>query len=368
MKRTSLYETHWAAGATMVPFAGWDMPVSYTGTVGEVAAVRSSAGLFDVSHMGEAAVTGDGAFNFLQSVTSNDVSRLAPGQAQYSLLLNEQGGIIDDIIVYCEGENDFLIVLNAGCKDKDWEWLQAQASGKSDVELTDVSDQKALVAVQGPGAVRIVAEAMNKPGRSGGYDTDYRLEAVPRFNFVGIHEYGMPLIISRTGYTGEDGFEIFCNWEDAPVLWEVLTGQGATPAGLGARDVLRLEAAYPLYGHELDAEAGPFESGVGWAVKRSKGRFVGSDALPTGKPNRRLVGLRMDERAIPREHYAVYDAEGQEVGQTTSGTWSPTVKAGIAMARVNSPFAEIGTPVTVDIRGRRAPATVVSLPFYRNGV
>ncbi len=352
----------------MVPFAGWDMPVSYAGTVSEVAAVRSSAGIFDVSHMGEVTVEGSGAFEFVQSVTTNDVSKLIPGKAQYSLLLNEHGGIIDDIIVYCRATNDYLIVLNAGCKDKDWEWLKAQADGKPNLTLTDISDETALIAVQGPDAVRLVAEAMNKQGRDRGYDTDYKLADVKRFHFVGIHTYGTPLIISRTGYTGEDGFEIFCDWEDAPLLWQVLTKHGATPAGLGARDVLRLEAAYPLYGHELDADSSPVESGVGWAVKMGKGDFIGRGALQTAKPSRKLVGIRMNERAIPREHYTIYNRDGQEIGHTTSGTWSPTVKAGIAMARLESASAELGTPVTIDIRGRRAPATIVSLPFYRNGV
>ena len=362
MKQTSLHETHRAAGATMVPFAGWDMPVSYAGTIGEVAAVRSGAGLFDVSHMGEVTVRGAGAFEFVQSVTSNDVSKLAPGKAQYSLLLNEQGGIIDDIIVYCRAANDYLIVLNAGCKDKDWAWLQGQAGDKPNLALTDISDETALIAVQGPQAVSLVS-ALAGSG----------LGPLGRFQFADLPLADLPLpsgdaMLSRTGYTGEDGFEIFCGWADAPLLWKTLTERGAVPAGLGARDVLRLEAAYPLYGHELDAETGPFESGVGWAVKRGKGRFVGSDALTVGKPNRRLVGLRMDERAIPREHYTVYDSEGAEAGLTTSGTWSPTVKAGIAMARISAPLAEVGTHLAVDIRGRRAPATVVSLPFYRNGV
>lgn len=358
MKRTSLYETHLAAGATMVPFAGWDMPVSYAGTVGEVAAVRSGVGVFDVSHMGEASVTGGGAFDFLQSVTTNDVSRLGPGQAQYSLLLNGQGGIIDDIIVYCGGVNDYFVVLNAGCKDKDWAWLQEQAGNVSGVTLKDLSDETALIAVQGSQAVELVARLAD----------DERLVGLKRFHYVSGQIAQVPLLLSRTGYTGEDGFEIFCPWDDAPRVWQALAEWGAVPAGLGARDVLRLEAAYPLYGHELDAETSPFESGVGWAVKRIKGPFIGSDALPTGKPSRRLVGLRMDERAIPREHYTVCDAEGQDIGLTTSGTWSPTIKAGIAMARVSAAFAEVGTRVAVDIRGRRAPATVVSLPFYRNGV
>jgi len=358
MKRTSLYEIHKAAGATMVPFAGWEMPVSYAGTVSEVAAVRSGAGLFDVSHMGEVAVTGTGAFDFVQSVTTNDVSKLVPGKAQYSLLLNEQGGIIDDIIVYCRTADDYMIVLNAGCKDKDWTWLQAQAQAMSELEMTDIGDMTALIAVQGPKAVEMVSAAFDL----------WQCAHLARFHYARASYQQVKLGLSRTGYTGEDGFEIFCNWEDAPLLWQVLTDQGAIPAGLGARDVLRLEAAYPLYGHELDAETSPSESGVGWAVKNGKGDFIGRSALQAATANRRLVGLRMTDRAIPREHYAVYDDEGIEIGRTTSGTWSPTLKAGIAMARLDLTSADLGTAVTVDIRGRRTPATVVPLPFYRNGV
>lgn len=368
MKLTSLHATHRAAGATLVPFAGWEMPVSYTGTVGEVAAVRSSAGIFDVSHMGEVTVTGAGAFDFVQYVTTNHVAKLVPGKAQYSLLLNDEGGIVDDVIVYCQGQNDYLIVLNAGCKDRDWAWLQAQAEGRPGVTLTDISDQTALIAVQGPEAVSLVAEVMNAPGRNRGYETDHKLEALPRFGFAGVHAYGTPLIVSRTGYTGEDGFEIFCGWEEAPMLWKLLTDSGASPAGLGARDVLRLEAAYPLYGHELDTHTSPFESGGGWAVKLNKGDFVGRAAVSGSAATRQLVGLRMEERAIPREHFPVSDAGGRVVGETTSGTWSPTIKAGIALARVSSEAAAPGTKVFVDIRGRQVPAAIVTLPFYRNGV
>ena len=358
MKRTSLYDSHVAAGATMVPFAGWEMPVSYGGTVGEVAAVRSSAGLFDVSHMGEVTVTGVGAFNFVQSVTTNDVAKLVPGKAQYSLLLNEAGGVVDDIIVYCRALDEYLIVLNAGCKDKDWNWLQTQAQGHVTVVLTDISDQTALIAVQGPKAVALAASLVGVS----------HLESVKRFHFANAQATAMLLTYSRTGYTGEDGFEIFCGWDDAPTLWQMLTERGGIPAGLGARDVLRLEAAYTLYGHELDTETSPFESGVGWAVKMGKGDFIGRDALQNAPPQRQIVGLRMDERAIPREHYAVYDTDGEQIGQTTSGTWSPTLKAGIAMARLNTTYAAPGTRVSVDIRGRQSPATVVPLPFYRNGV
>lgn len=359
MKQTSLYETHKAAGATLVPFAGWEMPVSYAGTVSEVAATRTSAGIFDVSHMGEVTVTGGGAYDFVQSVTTNDVSKLIPGKAQYSLLLNEHGGVIDDIIVYCRAEHDYLIVLNAGCKDKDWDWLQAQALGRPDLVLTDISDETALIAVQGPQAIEIVSEVLERAKT---------LREIPRFHFAQIEEQGLPMTLSRTGYTGEDGFEIFCDWEDAPTLWQILTEAGAVPAGLGARDVLRLEAAYPLYGHELDDVNFPTASGTGWAVKAKKGEFIGRDALQANAQAEQLVGIQMEGRAIPREHYAVTDAEGRRVGETTSGTWSPTIKAGIAMARLSSDAAAPGTDVFVDIRGRQAPAKIVKLPFYRNGV
>lgn len=338
------------------------MPVSYAGTVAEVAATRTSAGLFDVSHMGEVTVRGDGAFDFMQSMTTNDVSKLVPGKAQYSLLLNEGGGIVDDIIVYCLGENDYMIVLNAGCKDNDWVWLQAQAEGKQNVSLKDISDLNALIAVQGPKAVEIAVSLA----------ADSTVGDLKRFHFaptkIRVSTVPQGALFSRTGYTGEDGFEIFCRWEDAEFVWNALVAAGAAPAGLGARDVLRLEAAYPLYGHELDAENAPNASGTGWAVKMGKGDFIGRTALQENVQAQQLVGLQMNERAIPREHYKVSDAAGQVIGETTSGTWSPTVKAGIAMARVSSNAAAPGTPVLVDIRGRQVPATITKLPFYRNGV
>ena len=361
-KRTSLFDTHAATGATLVPFAGWEMPVSYPGgTVAEVAAVRQGVGLFDVSHMGEVSVMGPGAFDFVQRVTTNDVSKLSSGQAQYSLLLNAAGGVIDDIIVYNGAPNDYFIVLNAGCKDKDWDWLQQNAASNADVVLKDLSDDTALIAVQGPQAVELVARVAE----------DNRLGGLSRFHFTSGTISDTRLLLSRTGYTGEDGFEIFCPWEDAPEIWQTFLAWGAVPAGLGARDVLRLEAAYPLYGHELDAEHAPWQSGVGWAVKPGKGEFVGrAEAVrrKTSDPPQRLVGLKMNERAIPREGYGILDSDGNAVGAVTSGTFSPTVKAGIAMARLATSAAQPGAHVFVDIRGRRAGATVVPLPFYRNGV
>lgn len=338
------------------------MSVSYPGgTVKEVAAVREGVGLFDVSHMGEVFVIGPGAFDFVQRVTTNDVAKLSSGQAQYSLLLNGDGGIIDDIIVYKGAENDYFIVLNAGCKDKDWEWLQRQANAYPDMTLKDLSDETALIAVQGPQAVELTARIAE----------DNRLGGLKRFEYTSGTIGDTPLLLSRTGYTGEDGFEIFCPWDDAAAIWQTFVAWGAVPAGLGARDVLRLEAAYPLYGHELDAEHIPWASGVGWAVKPKKGDFVGRPqavARKASDPPQRLVGLKMDERAIPREGCPVLDDNGDAIGAVTSGTFSPTVKAGIAMARVHEAQAALETHVFVDIRGRKAGATVVKLPFYRNGV
>lgn len=361
LRRTSLYQTHQDAHATLVPFAGWEMPVSYAqGTVKEIEAVRTTAGLFDVSHMGEARVTGDQALEFVQHVTTNDAGKLAPGMAQYSLLLNEAGGIQDDIIVYCHALDNYVIVLNAGCKDADWAWLQAQAYAFPQATLTDESDATALLAVQGQHAADLVIGL-----------ADMNVAPIERFTFRSVAIGQIPCILSRTGYTGEDGYEIFCAWDDAPALWHALAQAGAVPAGLGARDVLRLEAAYPLYGHELDAAHNPWASGVGWAVKPKKGSFVGREAalaLRNLSPAQTLAGLRMDERAIPREGFAVHALDGTRIGETTSGTYSPTVKAGIALARLEQASATPGTRVEVDIRGRRVKATVVPTPFYRNGV
>jgi len=361
LRRTSLHPIHQDAKAALVPFAGWEMPVSYAGgTVKEIEAVRTHAGVFDVSHMGEARVTGDQSLEFVQHVTTHDAGKLAPGQAQYSLLLNDMGGIQDDIIVYCHAPNNYVLVLNAGRKDSDWAWLQAQARAFPHVALADESDATALLAVQGRHAAALVA---------GLADTD--AAPMERFTFRAATINQIPCLLSRTGYTGEDGFEIFCAWDDAPALWHALTQAGAVPAGLGARDVLRLEAAYPLYGHELDSMHNPWASGVGWAVKAKKGDFVGRDAalaLRSKAPVQTLVGLRMDERAIPREGFAVHALDGAPVGVTTSGTYSPTVKAGIALARLEQASAVPGTRVEVDIRGRLVKATVVPTPFYRNGV
>jgi len=360
MKQTPLYDVHVAAGATMVDFAGWNMPVSYAGTVSEVQAVRTKAGLFDVSHMGEFRIVGPHAFEMVQSITSNDVSRLQVGEAQYSLLLTDDAGIVDDIIVYRQADDGFLIVVNAGCLDKDWAWFEGHAGNYPDCALVNESELTSLSALQGPEAIRIGLAVLGS-----------EFSELHRFQFALGRFHNSAITVSRTGYTGADGCEIFCDDRIAVQLWNALAAEGAVPAGLGARDVLRLEAAYPLYGHELDAEHSPWESGTGWAVKLGKGDFNGRSAAEQKRKGNRnkLVGITMNTRAIPREHCTVLNAGADsEVGTVTSGTFSPTLQQGIAMARLSIENSTPGTEVVVDIRGRKLSATVVKLPFYRNGV
>ena len=363
VKETPLYAIHKALGAKMVEFAGWDMPITYpAGTVAEVKACRAGAGIFDVSHMGEFRVRGEEALPFIQFIAANDSAKLSPGKAQYSLLLNEGGGVKDDIIVYRNAEDEFLVVVNAGCKDKDWDWFSLYAR-RYHVELSDESNQTALLAVQGPQAVPLVAKLADEP-----------VSELKRFRFRPARIDTISCTVSRTGYTGDDGFEIFCAWDDAPKLWQVLQDAGATPCSLSARDVLRIEAAYPLYGHELTEQGSAIVSGVQWAIKTSKPDFIGRDAVvreAQDGPRRALAGLAMQEpkNAIAREGYLVYSQMAEEpVGRITSGTLSPTLGHGIAMAILGKGFVESGTPLTIDIRGRRANAVVTELPFYRNGV
>lgn len=360
MKRTPLYANHVAAKATLVDFAGWEMPVVYGSTVGEVEAVRTHAGAFDASHMGEFRVSGPRAAEFLQRVTTNDVTRLAPGRQQYSLLLTESGGVVDDIIIRCHSETEFLVVVNAGCLADDWSWLSAHAGG-FEFTLTDESPGTALIAVQGPAARKIVA----------GLAGNENLLGMLRFGFEPAAIAGHEVVVSRTGYTGEDGFELFCDSEVAPDIWSAVVNAGVIPAGLGARDVLRLEAAYPLYGHELDREHDPFESGVGWVVAMEKGDFVGRSAVAERleKPGReKLVGLRVTQRAIPRQDCGVFAPDNSPVGVVTSGTLSPTLKHGIALARVAEAQSEVGQELIIDIRGRTVTAEVVPLPFYQRSI
>jgi aminomethyltransferase len=359
LKRTPLYEKHIAHGARMVPFSGWEMPVQYSGIIDEHEAVRSRAGLFDVSHMGEFEFRGPQLKEFLNYLSANDATRLTPGRAQYSMLLNEQGGTIDDIIIYLLEDDHALMVVNSSNIDKDWEHVARVASG-FDVEAENRSDDFALFAVQGPRAVEVV-NALTEDDVSA---LDYY--AVARTTIDG-HD----VIVARTGYTGEDGFEIFVRPEEAPGLWdrvlEAGESHGLKPAGLGARDTLRLEASMPLYGQELDEDTSPLEAGLGYFVAK-EGDYIGAarqrELREKGLP-RRLVMLRLEGRGIARHGYDVQDQEGRVIGHVTSGSMSPHLSYPIAQAYVEAGHHDVGNTVYVDVRGRKVPAKVVKRPFYK---
>ncbi len=359
LRRTPLYTSHVELAGRLVPFAGWEMPVQYAGVIDEHRAVRTAAGLFDVSHMGEVRVRGEGAEAFLQRLTPNDVSKLAPGRAHYSGLLTEQGTYIDDLLIYRLAADDFLVVVNASNAPRDFEWIASRADSRT--QVTDVSDDYALLALQGPLALDIL-KPLAPPEIAG----------LRYYGFLQGEVAGRKALISRTGYTGEDGFEIYLAPEDAQHVWRLLLAaggdRGLAPAGLGARDTLRLEAAMALYGHEIDETTTPFEAGLGWVVKLDKGEFLGSVALRAQKEGglrRKLVGFEVRGRGIAREGHAVLSSEGEAVGKVTSGTWSPTFEKAIGMAYVPVEMAAPGTPLTLDVRGRPVPAVVVEMPFYR---
>jgi aminomethyltransferase len=341
----------------MVDFAGWEMPVQYAGVIEEHRAVRTAAGLFDVSHMGEVRVRGAGAEAFLQRLTPNDVSKLVPGRAHYSGLLTEQGTYVDDLLIYRLAADDFLVVVNASNTERDFEWIAASAKGaEGDVEAVDQSDQYALLALQGPKAVGILASL-----------TETDLSVIKYYGFAQGKVDGVPALLSRTGYTGEDGFELYLSPEDAPAVWRRLLAAGAVPAGLGARDTLRLEAAMALYGHEIDETTTPFEAGLGWVVKLEKGDFLGRGALAAQKAQgipRKLVGFEVQGRGIARQGHGVV-SDGGTVGAVTSGTWSPTFEKALGMAYVPPALAAPGTALTIDVRGKALPAAVVEIPFYK---
>ena len=343
----------------MVEFAGWEMPVQYQGVIEEHRAVRSRAGLFDVSHMGEIEVRGNGALEFCQRMTADDVSRIQLFQAQYNLLLNERGGVIDDVIFYRLAEKVFFICVNASNSDKDFAWLSEHS--ESTVEVENVSAKYAQLALQGPRAERILQPL-----------TAIALAELKNFYFAFGDVGPMRCLVARTGYTGEEGFELYCNSEDATKLWAALLDAGApeglVPVGLGARDTLRLEKGYPLYGHELDDTTTPLEAGLEWVTKFSKGDFLGREILLKQKEQgvkRKLVGLEMLERGIARGGYGVFKND-INIGHVTSGTRSPSLDKSIALGYLDMEYAVIGNVVDVEIRSRKAPAKVVSLPFYRS--
>ena len=359
LKRTPLYAVHRQASAKMVEFAGWEMPVQYRGVIEEHLAVRGKAGLFDVSHMGEIEVRGTGALEFCQRLTANDVARLQLFQAQYSFLLNEHGGVVDDVIVYRVKPQAYFICVNASNIDKDFAWLVSHAG--TDVEVENQSAMYAQLALQGP-----AAEAILQPL------TAQSLAAINSFQFQFADVAAIRCMVARTGYTGEHGFELFCDVDAAERLWRALMeggeSRGLVAVGLGARDTLRLEMAYPLYGHELNESTSPLEAGLEWVLKLNKPAFLGRERLLEQKQRgvtRRLVGLEALEPGIPRGGYGVFK-DGVKIGAITSGTKSPSLGKAIALAYVAGAEAHLGNPLEVEIRGRKIAAKTVPLPFYRH--
>ncbi|HEX7289731.1 MAG TPA: glycine cleavage system aminomethyltransferase GcvT [Conexibacter sp.] len=348
LRRTALFDRHVAAGARLVPFAGWEMPVQYAGVREEHLAVRGRAGVFDVSHMGEVETRGPGAEAFLQRVLSNDVTAIPLGGAQYSVLCREDGGVLDDLFTYRLAEDRYLTVTNAANHAKDLAWLRAHAGG-FDVELADRLDDYAMLAVQGPAARELLAPLAGAP-----------LPA--RFRTAELTVAGAPALVCGTGYTGEDGVELLCAPADAGTIWDALLAAGVVPAGLAARDTLRLEACFHLYGNDLMESRGPIEAGLGWCCKEATG-FVGAEAVAAARaagPAERLVPFALTGPGIPRQGNAVVGG-----GEVTSGTFSPSLEQGIGMAYVPAARAAVGSELEIDVRGKRRPAVVKDKPLYR---
>jgi aminomethyltransferase len=360
LKRTPLYEGHLALGARLVEFGGWEMPVQYSSILEEHQAVRTHAGLFDVSHMGEFKVEDADALAFLQYLVPNDVSRLALHQALYTQLCLPNGGTIDDILVYRLAEQQYMLVVNAANIDKDFAWVQGQAEHFSNVTVTNQSDTTALLALQGP-----LAQTILQPL------TEIDLASIRYYRCAAGRVDGINCLVSRTGYTGEDGFELYCAPVDVLKLWNDLLAagkpHGLLPAGLGARDTLRLEAGMCLYGHELDEQINPLEARLDWTVKFDKGDFIGRDALLAVKehgPKRLLIGIEMIDRGIPRSGYTIY-SDNQRIGTVTSGAPSPTLHKNIGMGYVDAAHTTVGQPIQIDIRGKHTAARIAALPFYK---
>ncbi|MGG4482385.1 glycine cleavage system aminomethyltransferase GcvT [Paenibacillus illinoisensis] len=358
--RTPLYPLYQQyEGVRCIDFGGWELPVQFSGIQKEHEAVRERAGLFDVSHMGEFTVQGEQAEAFLQKLTTNDVTTLVPGQAQYTLMCYPDGGVVDDLLVYKLEDQHYMLVVNASNIDKDWAWLQEHMV--PGVSMTNDSAETALLALQGPLAADIIGKV-----------TDTDVSVLEPFRFVQNAEVcGVKLLLSRTGYTGEDGFELYVQADQAAAVWNGLMEAGAdhglVPAGLGARDTLRFEAKLPLYGQELSPTISPLEAGVGMFVKLNAGPFIGHEALLQQKndgPARKLVGIEVLERGIPRPHYPIY-AEGVQIGEVTTGTQSPTLKRNLGLALINSQYAALGTPLEIEIRGKKLKAEVVKTPFHK---
>ena len=359
LQQTPLVGEHEALGAKLVPFSGWRMPLQYEGIKAEHQAVRERVGLFDVSHMGELEARGPGAVELVDSLVTNDVRGLEVGRALYTACCNERGTILDDLLIYRLGEHDLLVVCNAGNHDKIAPYFLDAAKGRC--ELTDRSAQTALLALQGPRAERVLRAVAG----------DDALPSLRPFHLARGRVAGVECLVARTGYTGEDGFELFCATDDAARLWRALLEagepEGIAPAGLGARDTLRLEARLSLYGNDIDETTDPFEAGLGWVVKLDTGPFVGRDALARIKArglSRKLVGFEMVGRGIARHGYPIL-AGDEVVGQVTSGSPSPTLGKNIGLGYVAPGCAKVGTPLDIDVRGKRVEAVVVKTPFYK---
>ncbi|WP_276929747.1 glycine cleavage system aminomethyltransferase GcvT [Herbinix luporum] len=358
-KKTVLYDCHIDLEGKMIPFGGYLMPVQYkSGVIKEHMAVRKAAGLFDVSHMGEVILKGSDALNNIQKLVTNDCSLMVDGQVKYSPMCNQDGGVIDDLLIYRIGKEEYLLVINAANRYKDIDWIRKHLFG--DVRLSDISDETALLALQGPLSKSILTKL-----------TDEKTLPIKYYTFKeNVDIGGIKCMVSKTGYTGEEGYEIYCKNKDAVSLWELLldkgSGEGLIPCGLGARDTLRLEAGLPLYGHEMDDSISPIEAGLGFAVKLNKEDFIGKQGIiDRGEPTKIRVGLKITGRGIAREDCPVFYGD-KEVGRTTSGTHSPYLGYPIAMAYVDLNYKDVGTNLMVEIRGRKTSAEIVPLPFYKN--
>ncbi len=369
LKRTALFEEHVKLGGRMVDFGGWELPVQYSGVMDEHLACRSAAGLFDVSHMGEFHVEGAAAEKFLNFLLTNDIVKVSVGQAQYNVMCHAEGGIVDDLVIYRRAADRFLVVVNASNTDKDFAHFQKVAReyfsdelNQAKLTLTNESAKYTQIAIQGQVAEKILQHLTGAPLRN-----------IKTYWFgEGTICGSIPAILARTGYTGEDGFEIYVPWENGPQVWQALLEVGAPlglkPVGLGARDTLRLEMKYPLYGHELTDHTNPLEAGLGWVTKLQKQDFMGKTAIEKAQASglaRKSVGFKVQGRGIPRQDYAIFDETGKaQIGKVTSGTQSPSLKDGIGVGYVDLAHAAIGSAITIDIRGSKVPAQVVKTPFY----
>ena len=352
--RTPLFQKHIEAGGRMVPFAGYEMPVQYASIISEAKAVRDGAGMFDVSHMARLSFTGEGVFEFLERVTANDVSKLVDGAGEYSLLPNDEGGCVDDIIVYRISATEYRMVVNASNHEKDVAWLKAHNT--EGVEIVDYTDDTAMIAVQGPTAVGILAGLSDAPEA---------IESAGAFGIVECKIAGIGCFSARSGYTGEDGYELICSADDAPQLWQSLLDAGVAACGLGSRDTLRVEAGLPLYGHELEEHLNPIAAGLAWVVSKTK-TFIGSGPINDARKNgvaRKLQGVRLESKRLITPGMKVY-VDGNEVGEVSSGVVSPLLDRGIAFVFIDSNIP-LDTACTIDVRGKQEPGTVVNKRFFK---